>query len=88
VRPDIVLSLSKRILEEATRAGADAIVVACPLCHTNLDGRQFQMEMEAPIPVLFFTQLMGLAFDLPEKDLALNKNLTDPLPLLQEKDLM
>lgn len=88
VRPDIVLELSKRILEEAKRTGADVIAVACPLCHTNLDGRQFQMKLEEPIPVLYFTQMMALALELGEKATAIQKNLTDPRPVLQEKRLL
>ena len=84
VRPDIARNLSKKILTAARQAGADVVAVACPLCHTNLDARQFQMEIEKPLPVLFFTQLMGLAFDLPEKEIALKKNLVDPYPLLDE----
>jgi heterodisulfide reductase subunit B len=64
------------------------MAVACPLCHTNLDARQFQMELESPMPILYFTQLMALAFDLPEKSAALQKNLVDPLPLLRSKELV
>jgi len=48
-RTDIVLDLSARILADARAAGADAIVVACPLCHANLDGRQRQMRL-TPLP--------------------------------------
>lgn len=87
-RPDIVLKLSRGILEHAREAGADAIAAACPLCHANLDARQFQMELERPLPVLYFTQLMALAFGLPEKASMLNKNLVDPRPLLGEKGLL
>lgn len=86
-RPDIVLKLSGRLITEAQRAGADVIAVACPLCHTNLDARQFQMHLEKPTPVLYLTQLMALAFDLPAKASALQYNLVDPLPLLNEKGL-
>jgi len=68
---------SGRILELATRLGADAIVVACPLCQMNLDLRQDQasaaMDTKFRMPVLYFTQMMGIAFDLPEKELGLNK---------------
>ncbi len=87
-RPDIVLELSKRLLQAARRSGAEGIVVACPLCHTNLDARQFQMKLEQPMPVLYFTQLMALAFGLPERATALNKNLVDPRPLFHEKGLI
>jgi heterodisulfide reductase subunit B len=84
-RPDIVLDLSGRLVQAAKQAGADAIVVACPLCHTNLDARQFQMKLGEELPVLYFTQLMVLALGLPEKSAALNKNIVDPRPLLRSK---
>lgn len=87
-RPDIVKKLGGNLIDHAREAGADAIVVACPLCHTNLDARQFQMDVESPMPVLFFTQLMALALGLPEKTAAFHKNLVDPRPLLQAKGLV
>jgi len=87
-RPDIVVKLSGGLIDHARQAGADAIVVACPLCHMNLDTRQFQMELEEPMPVLFFTQLMAVALGLSEKDAALSKNLTDPRPLLRQKGFL
>jgi heterodisulfide reductase subunit B len=86
-RPDIVLSLSGGLLEHAREAGADVMVVACPLCHSNLDARQFQMKLEQPLPVLYFTQLMALALGVPEKA-ALDKNLVDPRPVLRSKGVL
>lgn len=82
VRPDIVVNLSGNIIKHARETGADAIVVSCPLCHLNLDARQMQMEVEEPMPILYFTQLMAVALGLPEKSVMLNKNLVDPRPLL------
>ncbi len=87
-RPDIVLDLSSQLIAHARESGAEAIVVGCPLCHTNLDARQFQMKLEQPMPVLYFTQLMALALGLPEKKAALNKNLVDPRPLLRAKGVL
>jgi heterodisulfide reductase subunit B len=87
-RPDIVLKLSSRLIENARQAGADVIAVACPLCHTNLDARQFQMKLPEPMPVLYFTQLMALALGLPVRDAALDKNLVDPKPLLRSKGMV
>jgi heterodisulfide reductase subunit B len=84
---DIVLDLSGNILSNARRRGADIVLVACPLCHLNLDGRQTQMDRTDPVPVLYFTQLMALAFgDLDGA--ALNKNLIDPRPLFRETGLL
>ena len=63
------------------------MVVVCPMCHANLDARQFQMDVEN-MPVLYFTQLMALALGLPEKAAALNKNLVDPRPVLKERGIL
>lgn len=94
-RTEIALNLSARILADARAAGAEAVVVACPLCHTNLDGRQAQIRVasaadreSSEIPVFFFTQLMALAFGLGEKSAALSKNMIDPKPLLKNKALL
>jgi heterodisulfide reductase subunit B len=84
---EVALDLSRRILEAAKMAGADAVVVACPLCHTNLDARQAQMELAGVTPVLYFTQLMALAFGLAGQA-ALGKNLVDPRPVLAARGLL
>jgi heterodisulfide reductase subunit B len=67
-----------KILQDASARGAEAIAVACPLCQNNLDTKQkefrAQLGIERPLPVLFITQLMGLAFGLSEKDVGLGMN--------------
>jgi heterodisulfide reductase subunit B len=87
-RRDIVYDLSSNLINQARQAGADVIAVACPLCHTNLDARQFQMGLDEEMPVMYFTQLMALALGLSEREAALKKNLVDPRPLLREKGLL
>lgn len=71
-----VVRLGRRIIEDARRHGADAIVVSCPLCHTNLDFRQAAMEWrgEPPMPVFFITQIVGLAIGLPRERLGLERH--------------
>lgn len=80
--------LSGRILQMADSIGADAIVVACPLCQMNLDMRQGQANAQGKtkinLPVFYYTQLMGLAFGLDKSDLALNKLIVDPTPALNK----
>jgi heterodisulfide reductase subunit B len=88
IRKDIVLTLSKELIEHARAAGADAIAVACPLCHANLDARQTQMDLDEPMPVLYFTQLMAIAMGLSEEAAALDDNLIDARPLLRERALI
>jgi heterodisulfide reductase subunit B len=84
----IALELSKKILKNAKGVGADAIVVACPLCHVNLDARQKQIEEEFEesfnLPIIYFTQLLGLAFGLKTDEVGLDKHFVDPLPLLKK----
>lgn len=86
-RPDIVLRLSGDLIDHAREVGAEAVAVACPLCHMNLDARQTQMGKAEPLPVLYFTQLMALALGLPD-EAALHKNLVDPRPLMRRKGFL
>jgi len=83
----IALELSGKILRDAKKVGAEAVVVACPLCHVNLDARQKQIEEEFKesfqLPIIYFTQLMGLSFGLKAEALGLEKHFVDPLPLLK-----
>lgn len=83
---DIVLELSRDLIENARAVGAEMIALACPMCHANLDGRQFQMEGLETMPVVYFTQLMALALDSGAT--MLHKHLVDPRPLLREKGLV
>ncbi len=91
-RPDIVHKLSHRLLSTAKKLGADCIAVACPMCQSNLDLQQKAIESkyqeELGLPIIFFTQLMGIALGIPPEELLLNKHFTDPMPLLAEKGLI
>lgn len=77
-----------RILELAASLGADVIAVACPLCQMNLDMRQGQISKangeNYTIPVMYYTQLLGLAFNLPERALGLEKLIVSPKPVLDK----
>ncbi|TFH37940.1 MAG: hypothetical protein E4G99_01000 [Anaerolineales bacterium] len=84
---EIAMQMSGDIIANARARGADMIVVACPLCHLNLDGRQTQMELEVHMPALYFTQLIAVALDLTHQA-ALDRNLIDPRPLLRERELL
>lgn len=63
----------------AKEAGAQLIAVACPLCHLNLDFYQPEvrayMKSDLSVPILYFTQLVGLAFGLPKKELGIGLEL-------------
>lgn len=68
-----VVRLSRAIISDARKAGAQAIVVACPMCHSNLDFRQKAMG-ESQMPVLFITQVIGMALGLDSKELGLERH--------------
>ena len=74
---DIVLKLSKRILDVAIESGANSIIVCCPLCQQNLDMRQNQInkyyKAKYNIPIYYISQILGLSLGLSYKDMAINK---------------
>ncbi len=65
--------------------GADCIVTVCPLCQMNLESYQGQVSktLGQPVhmPILYLTQLLGLAFELPEKALGLKHNIVPLEPM-------
>lgn len=77
-RTDLVGRLSGNILKDASDRGAEAVIVACPMCHSNLDMRRSTINrhlMEPiTIPVLYVTQVLGLAIGLSAKDLGLKRH--------------
>jgi heterodisulfide reductase subunit B2 len=84
-RTTSVVRLGRAIIDDARSHGAQAIVVACPLCHSNLDLRQKAMVArgEEPMPILFLTQVVGLALGLPPSDLGLPRHFVDTEPLVE-----
>ena len=91
-RPGVVIQLTNAILESAKDAGADCVMVACPLCHGNLDIRQKEIEgvynVNYGLPVFYITQLVGLAAGLSAEKLGLGALIVNPLPLLKDKGLL
>ncbi len=83
----MVNELTSEILAMALDAGANCIVVACPLCQQNLDLRQEQvnstMGTNYNIPILYFTQVMGLAYGCSPKELGMDKLIVSPDPLIR-----
>ena len=91
-RTDIGLRLAREILDATQDVKADCIAVVCPLCQSNLDLRQPDVERKYDrpynLPVIYLTQLIGLTLGMGIKDLGLDKLVKDPVPLLQEKGLL
>ncbi len=91
-KPEIVADRTYHILTSAQNQGAEIVAVSCPLCAFNLDYRQKETVQKYPefknIPILYFTQIMALAFGCPEEALRLDLHFIDPKPILKEKGLI
>jgi len=73
------LELIRKLLGSASSNGAECLITVCPLCQTNLDAYQSRVnkkfKTKFELPVLFFTQLMGVAFGLSDEKLGLKTNI-------------
>jgi heterodisulfide reductase subunit B len=89
---EVVAGLAYNILKNAEQAGANIVATACPLCEYNLGPQQKLIKEKHTnfntIPVLYFTQLMAIAFGLSEEEIDLKGNQPDPRPLLKKMDLI
>ena len=72
-----------KLLKSAADNGAQCLVTPCPLCQTNLDAYQSQVnasfKTRFKLPVLFITQLIGLALGIEGKALGMNTNIVSPV---------
>ncbi len=83
---EVGLKLCHELLQCAVDSGADVIATTCPLCHMNLEAyqgainRRFKAKIR--MPVVFFTQLVGLALGAGAKELGLDTHLVPFEPAL------
>lgn len=86
---DVVLNCSHNILKSAVSNKAEAIAVSCPVCYFNLDKKQGEIAEKfgdfKQIPILYFTELLGLALKVDNRLFDFSKHAVDPRPLLIEK---
>jgi heterodisulfide reductase subunit B len=77
--PDVCLQLVKELLECAVENGAHCVITTCPMCQVNVEAYQKRVNKmfgtSYEVPVLYFTQLLGLALGCSEKELGLHRNL-------------
>lgn len=87
IGPDMGFELIRRLIATATDMDTDVMVTICPMCQLNLDGYQGEMNQHFKtnyhMPVLFFTQLMGLAFGIEPKDLGFGLELVSARNVLE-----
>ena len=77
-KTSVVGRLGAKIMKDAVARKAEAVVVACPMCHSNLDLRRGEINQrlaaKTSIPVLYITQVIGLALGIPERKLGLSRH--------------
>lgn len=82
----VAFDMIHRIIKNAADYRADLIVTVCPMCQLNLDAYQDAMnkfyKSNYHIPILYFTQVMGLAYGIPAKELGIGKEFVDARPAL------
>ena len=75
---DTVLELAHKILSNAAEHGANCLVVACPMCHVNLDMKQAAVERrfgkKLGLVVYYLSDLVGLALGLSVEQLGINRH--------------
>ncbi len=86
ISPAIGFELIRRLIAEATRLGADLMVTVCPMCQMNVDAFQGETNRHFGthyrMPILFYTQLMGLAFGREAREVGIGRELVDARPAL------
>jgi heterodisulfide reductase subunit B2 len=79
---DVALKLNREILEAAADNGAEVLLTTCPMCQMNLEAYQARINevygTKFHLPVLFFTQLLGLALGYSEEEMAIDQLLIRP----------
>ncbi len=90
-QPEMALDLTKSLLDEAKALGIDCLVLACPLCDTNLELRQPDIEKKHQVtynlPILYITEIIGLALGLPPRQLGLHRHIVSARPVLTKLGL-
>jgi heterodisulfide reductase subunit B len=90
--PDITRAMVYTILKSAIAAGAEAVVTNCPLCQFNLDRQQAEIRKThagyQPVPIFYFSQLMGIALGQDSSDYGWERHYIDALHLLSERGFL
>jgi heterodisulfide reductase subunit B len=90
--PDAALKVSYDILSDAESRGAEALVLACPLCDYNLGRRQDAMLERyggaREIPIFYFTQLLAVALGIDPDICHFELNRRSSIELLKTKNLI
>ncbi len=87
--PDAALEVIARVIESASAAGAEALILSCPLCEYNLARKQDELlrsrKISKKLPVYYFTQLLAVALGLSPEAYRLDLNDSSSIELLKAK---
>jgi len=88
ISPEAAYGLIHELIATAAKREADAIVTLCPMCHLNLDMHQGQANSHFgtnyTMPVLYFTQMMGLAFGMSGEEMGFGQELVSAQRVLDK----
>ncbi|MFC2018595.1 CoB--CoM heterodisulfide reductase iron-sulfur subunit B family protein [Chloroflexota bacterium] len=91
-RPDVARRLVRKLVDGAIEAGANCLVTCCPMCQMSLESGQMALARQNGgdyrLPIFYFTELLGLAMDLPGVDGWRKKHLINTGALLAAKGLI
>ncbi len=88
VRQDIAYNMAKKKLESVKKVNADALILICPFCDVMYEQNQKaiekEFEIELKVPVLYYSQILGLALGMDEKELGIKMNRIKPKEMLEK----
>jgi heterodisulfide reductase subunit B len=88
----MVFKMVGRLYERALEAGANCIVVSCQMCQANLDVYQDkigeEMGITVDLPIIYFTELIGLAMKERDVENWLSRHFVDPIEFLSKQNLL
>ncbi len=91
-RLDIVIERTRTIINSARNSGADILLLTCPLCLFNLEAKQKEVMEKyfgfKEMPVIYFTQLLALAFGLSDEKIRFDLNEISPVSLLEKTGIL
>ena len=84
-KPQVAEKVVTQIMDSAIKAGAECLVTACAMCHLNLEIR---CTLKQQIPTFHFSELLCMAFGVDDHEKWFKRHIVDPVPLLQQKNLI
>jgi heterodisulfide reductase subunit B len=86
ISPSTAFEMMRRLVDAAERCGADMMVTLCPMCQMNIDAFQGEMNSHFKssyrMPIVFFTQIIGLAFGFAPETVGFGREVVDARPAL------